>query len=113
MSINPHGGTLTARLVAADRAAQLTSEAASLPRISLSAKQSCDLELIGNGGYSPLDGFMGEKDFKSVCKDMKLASGDVWPIPILLSVDKAKAPKAVKGAAAGSKKRGRHAQANG
>jgi sulfate adenylyltransferase len=35
---------------------------------------------------------MGEKDFKSVCTDMKLASGDVWPIPILLSVDKAKAP---------------------
>jgi sulfate adenylyltransferase len=93
MSINPHGGALTARLVAADRAAALATEAASLPRITLSAKQSCDLELIGNGGYSPLDGFMGEKDFRSVCEHMKLANGHVWSIPVLLSVDKAGAPK--------------------
>ncbi|MDQ7012317.1 MAG: sulfate adenylyltransferase, partial [Planctomycetota bacterium] len=49
-------------------------------------------ELIANGGYSPLTGFMGEADFQSVCKDMKLASGHVWSIPVLLSVDKGSAP---------------------
>lgn len=93
MTIAPHGGTLTARLTSTDRAAELAREAASLPRITLSAKQSCDLELLANGGYSPLDGFMGEKDFKSVCQSMTLANGRVWSIPVLLSVDSASAPK--------------------
>lgn len=92
--IAPHGGTLVNRVVAPDRARELRSEAESLPRIDLSAKQSCDLEMIGVGAFSPLTGFMGKADFESVCKDMKLASGDIWPIPILLSVDGADAPKA-------------------
>jgi len=91
--IDPHGGTLTARLVIGPEAAALSHEAASLPKITLTAKQSCDLELLGNGGYSPLTGFMGSADFKSVCKDMKLASGRVWSVPVLLSVDAAAAPK--------------------
>jgi sulfate adenylyltransferase len=94
MSINPHGGTLTARLATPARAAELAREAASLPRLTLTPKQSCDLELLANGGYSPLDGFMGEKDFRSVCERMTLASGHVWSIPVLLAVAKDAAPKA-------------------
>ncbi len=90
--IQPHGGKLVNRVVDAARAAELTKEAASLPRINLTAKQSCDLELIGNGGYSPLEGFMGSDDFRSVCTSMKLASGHVWSIPILLSVAKEQVP---------------------
>ncbi len=91
--IAPHGGTLVDRLVTGPEAEALRKEAAGLPRIDLSAKQSCDLEMIGVGAFSPLTGFMGEADFKSVCASMRLASGHTWPIPILLSVDKAKAPK--------------------
>jgi sulfate adenylyltransferase len=91
--IEAHGGTLVNRVATGDKLAALKQEAASLPRIDLSAKQSCDLEMIGVGAFSPLTGFMGEKDFKRVCTEMKLASGDIWPIPILLSVDKSKAPK--------------------
>ena len=91
--IAPHGGHLVNRIASADAAAKLRAEASSLSRIDLSAKQSCDLEMIGIGAFSPLDGFMGEADFRSVCDSMKLASGDVWPIPILLAVDKATAPK--------------------
>lgn len=87
--IAPHGRTLVNRVVGPDRARELRSEAESLRRIDLSAKQSCDLEMIGVGAFSPLTGFMGKADFESVCKDMKLASGDIWPIPILLSVDEA------------------------
>lgn len=91
--IQPHGGTLTARLVTGAQAESLKKDAAGLPKITLSAKQSCDLELMANGGYSPLTGFMGQADFESVCKSMKLASGHVWSIPILLAVAKASAPK--------------------
>lgn len=91
--IEAHGGTLVNRVATGDKLAALKREGASLPRIDLSAKQSCDLEMIGVGAFSPLTGFMGEKDFKRVCTEMKLASGDIWPIPILLSVDKSKAPK--------------------
>ncbi|MFG0283502.1 MAG: sulfate adenylyltransferase [Phycisphaerales bacterium JB039] len=91
--IAPHGGTLVNRLATGARAAELIKEAAGLPRIDLSAKQSCDLEMIAIGAFSPLTGFMGAKDFASVCKSMKLASGETWPIPITLATgeDKAKA----------------------
>ena len=90
--ISPHGGTLVNRVVTGDDATKLAKEAEGLKRIDLSAKQSCDLEMIGIGAFSPLTGFMGSADFKSVCTSMKLASGDIWPIPILLSLDKADAP---------------------
>jgi sulfate adenylyltransferase len=91
--IQPHGGTLVNRVAEGAKLEALKKEAASLPKINLTAKQSCDLELIGVGGFSPLTGFMGEKDFKSVCTSMKLANGLVWSIPILLSVAKGTEPK--------------------
>jgi len=90
--ITPHGGTLVNRLASDGDAAKLRDEAPGLPKINLTPKQSCDLELIANGGYSPLTGFMGKADFESVCTNMTLAGGDVWAIPVLLSVDKADAP---------------------
>jgi ATP sulfurylase len=57
-----------------------------LTRIDLSAKQSCDVEMISVGAFSPLTGFMGEKDFNSVIDHMTLADGTIWPIPITLAV---------------------------
>lgn len=90
--IEPHGGKLVNCLADEGHAQTLRKQAETLPRINLTAKQSCDLELIANGGYSPLSGFMNEADFESVCKHMKLTSGEVWAIPVLLSVDKGKAP---------------------
>ena len=91
--IQPHGGTLVNRVAEGSKREALIKEAEGLPRINLSAKQSCDVEMIGIGAFSPLTGFMGSKDFHSVITDMKLASGDIWPIPITLSVSKDKAPK--------------------
>ena len=85
--IAPHGGTLVSRLVTGDAREALIAEAASLPRIELSAKQACDLEMIAIGAFSPLQGFVTQADFQSICRDMKLADGTLWPIPITLAVD--------------------------
>lgn len=87
--IQPHGGKLVNRIVDADKASQLKAAAASLPKITLSAKQACDLEMIAIGAFSPLTGFVKKADFEGICKNMHLANGTVWPIPITLSVDDA------------------------
>ncbi|MAE62106.1 MAG: sulfate adenylyltransferase [Planctomycetaceae bacterium] len=87
--IQPHGGQLVNRLADADAAKALADQAASLPRITLSAKQACDLEMIAIGAFSPLTGFATQADFQGICKSMHLAGGAVWPIPITLAVDDA------------------------
>jgi sulfate adenylyltransferase len=95
--IAPHGGKLVNRIVDAPKAAALKAEAAKLPRITLSAKQACDLEMIAIGAYSPLTGFVGQADFESICRDMRLANGTIWPIPITLAVNGEVKPKLSRG----------------
>lgn len=87
--IAPNGGTLVNRIADAASARDLASKAAALPTITLSAKQACDLEMIAIGAFSPLKGFVGRRDFESICTTMRLADGTVWPIPITLAVDDA------------------------
>ena len=83
--ITPHGGKLVNRVLSPEAAREATASAGSLPSITLSAREQGDLEMIAIGAFSPLTGFMGRKDFASVCKDMRLADGTVWPIPVTLS----------------------------
>ncbi|MCE9591409.1 MAG: sulfate adenylyltransferase [Planctomycetes bacterium] len=83
----PHGGTLVNRIATPARAAELKKLAATLPTITLTAKQACDLEMIAIGAFSPLTGFVGKADFESICKNTRLANGTVWPIPISLAID--------------------------
>ncbi|MDP6478820.1 MAG: sulfate adenylyltransferase [Phycisphaerales bacterium] len=85
--IPPHGGTLISRIVSETEAATLREEAASLPRIELSSKQACDLEMIAIGAFSPLTGFACKADFESICNTMRLANGTIFPIPVTLAVD--------------------------
>lgn len=87
--IEPHGGTLVNRIVDSKAADALRAEAKNLPAIVLSAKQACDLEMIAIGAFSPLQGFVGKADFERICREMRLADGTVWPIPITLAVDDA------------------------
>ena len=89
--IPPHGGTLVNRLAAGDDARALAERAASLPAIRLSDRTVSDLEMIAIGGFSPLTGFMGSADYQSVVRDMHLASGLPWSIPVTLSVTKEQA----------------------
>ena len=83
----PHGGVLK-DLIARDAPhhAQLELEAGKLPAIVLTERQLCDLELIMNGGFSPLEGFMNEKDYNGVVKDLRLADGSLFSMPICLDV---------------------------
>jgi sulfate adenylyltransferase len=90
--IQPHGGTLVNRVLEGAARDAAIKEAEGLPAITLSAKQSCDVEMIGIGAFSPLTGFMGSADFNSVVDSMKTADGNIWPIPITLSVSKDQAP---------------------
>ncbi|MDG2292646.1 MAG: sulfate adenylyltransferase, partial [Phycisphaerales bacterium] len=85
--IAPNGGTLVNRMVNGAEADALRAEAASLPTITLSDKQACDLEMIAIGAFSPLEGFVGPEDFRSICTSMRTADGTPWPIPITLAVD--------------------------
>src|SRR5919106_4683639 len=57
--------------------------------LQLTARQASDFELLANGGFAPLDGFMGAADWRSVCEDMRRASDpdEIWPIPITLATD--------------------------
>lgn len=102
----PHGGKLQ-DLVIRDSAKKetLLKEASSLPSLTLTARQLCDLELILNGGFSPLTGFLNEDDYTSVVHDLRLSSvkdeatnkGLLWPIPITLDVSPEEASKFSKG----------------
>ena len=69
-----------------DAAAELKKEAAELPSWDLSPRQICDLELLMNGGFYPLKGFLNEADYNGVVSDMRLADGQLWPMPIALDV---------------------------
>src|SRR2546425_6772803 len=87
----PHGGRLVDRVLHGDALAEARARVASLKRISLNARMMSDVELLGIGAYSPLEGFMGRADYASVLRDMRLANGLPWTLPITLAVRKAAA----------------------
>ena len=82
----PHGGELKDLYLSPEDAEQEKAKAKDYPSLDLKARQLCDLELLLNGAFSPLDGFLNEDDYDSVVKTMRLTSGVLWPMPITLDV---------------------------
>lgn len=81
--ITPHGGKLVERLA---NGSITPSYADSLKRLDVSENTAMDVEQITFGVFSPLEGFMGQKDFQSVLDNVRLANGTIWPLPIVLDV---------------------------
>ncbi len=87
----PHGGPLVDLVTSSSSSEKWREAARTLPSITLDHGQLCDLEMLMNGGFSPLTGFLSRIDYDSVVSDMRLSSGTLWPIPITLAVDRTRA----------------------
>lgn len=57
-----------------------------IPSITLTQRQICDLELIMNGGFSPLKTFLNKRDYERVLNEMRLDDGTLWPMPVVLDI---------------------------
>ncbi|MBP9183968.1 MAG: bifunctional sulfate adenylyltransferase/adenylylsulfate kinase [Fuscovulum sp.] len=79
--------------VSHESAQKLKHDAAALTSWDLTPRQVCDLELLMNGGFHPLKGFMTEEDYDGVVANMRTASGALFPIPVTLDVSEAFAEK--------------------
>ncbi len=84
--IAPHGGELVDLIVDDARGDELKAASVDFPSWDLTERQICDLELLMNGAFSPLRGFMTRSDYDSVVAEMRLADGTLWPMPITLDV---------------------------
>ena len=86
--IRPHGSDeLKILLLEGKEREEELKRAESLPKVVMTSRETGDLIMMGIGGFTPLEGFMGHDDWKGVCQDMKMKSGLFWPIPVTLSHD--------------------------
>ena len=86
--VGPYGGELVDLVLTDDELAGARDEAEHAPKLTLSARALCDLELLATGGLSPLACFMCRDDYASVVAEMRLATGPnagaLWPLPVVL-----------------------------
>ena len=86
--IKPHGSdTLKILLLEGKEKEEELKRAETLPKVVMSTRATGDLIMMGIGGFTPLEGFMGEDDWKGVCQDMRMADGTFWPVPVTLDHD--------------------------
>src|SRR5437588_3657659 len=82
----PAPGSFSELIVDGERRHEIIGATVRAPSWELTDRQLCDLELLLNGGFWPLTGFMNQLDYESVCAQMRLHTGMLWPIPIALDV---------------------------
>src|ERR687888_1984659 len=83
--VETHGGGLVHREAKGAERESLVRASVKMPSLTVNARAAADLELIANGAFSPLEGFMGEADYISVRDHSHLANGAVWTIPVTLA----------------------------
>jgi ATP sulfurylase len=89
--------TLVDRRVSAEEAAELQARAAALPAVEMSPAEAADLELIADGAYSPISGFLAQADYDAVVEHAALASGAAWTLPITLALSEPRAAEVREG----------------
>ncbi|MEO6810367.1 MAG: bifunctional sulfate adenylyltransferase/adenylylsulfate kinase [Isosphaeraceae bacterium] len=82
----PYGGTLVDLIVNDARAAEMKATSKDYASLTLDERGLCDLELLTVGAFSPLKGFLGKADYERVVREMRLADGTLWPLPVTLPV---------------------------
>src|ERR671936_2655316 len=82
----PHGGRLVDRVLVGEAREEARERARGLKRIAFNGRMMSDLELLAVGAYSPLEGFMGQADYRAVLRDMRLANGLPWTLPITFAI---------------------------
>jgi sulfate adenylyltransferase len=80
------------------RVESLKRESSEFHSVDLNKRQLCDLELLLNRAFYPLDGYLNRGDYESVLDTMRLRDGTVWPIPVCMDVTEALAQKLERGA---------------
>ena len=82
----PHGGELKELYLDPSAAEAEKKKARDYVSWDLTERQVCDIELLLNGAFSPLEGFLTREEYDGVVKDMRLPSGVLWPMPITLDI---------------------------
>ena len=97
--VDPHGNEKRLRplILAGEALAEERRKAERFPRLAITSRETSDLIMLGIGAFTPLDGFMGEADWRGVCDEYRLADGTFWPIPITLSVSREEASTLTEG----------------
>ena len=97
--VNPHGKVkkLKPLLLVGEELNEQRQKAKSLPQVTMTSRETSDLIMMGIGAFTPLEGFMGEEDWKGVCDYYARNDGVFWPIPITLSASKEQADELKEG----------------
>ena len=86
--VSPHGGgQLNPLLLAEIERAEVLKHAETLKKVPMTSRETSDVIMFAMGAYTPLNGFMGERDWRGCCEDMKLSDGLFWPIPVTLAAE--------------------------
>lgn len=96
--VAPHGGELVDRFARGPERDALAERAKGLVAVDLDARAESDVEMIATGAFSPLQGFLGSKDYLRVLGDLRLENGLLWPVPITLAIPAALADRIAVGA---------------
>jgi len=84
--LKPHGGKLINKIANTEEKKELLKKVEYLKKLVISDRYVSDCEMIANGGFSPLNGFMTKEDVEEVINNLHLKNGLLWSIPIVLPV---------------------------